>query len=201
MDIIRPATAVDIPSITAITNALLSTTTYEWRETPYSSDERREWLRDQEKAGRPVLVADDGGEVVGWTSYGDFTRFDTPTGLPVHGQSSIHVATSHWGRGVGRLLMTGLIDRARSDGRRVMVAAVDSSNGRAIEFHARLGLGRWPGCRGSVTSGANASTLSSSRRRSLTILADDDEADGRPTEKGLIVVESNAKSWNLNAWN
>jgi len=134
--------------MTAITNALLSTTTYEWTEHPYSAEERTEWVKNQEVAGRPVLVADDEGEVVGWTSYGDFRDSALRPGYRFTVENSIHVGESQWGRGIGWLLMSSLIDHARSDGKRVMVAAIDSSNKGAIGFHTRLGfqeVARMPG--------------------------------------------------------
>jgi phosphinothricin acetyltransferase len=63
-------------------------------------------------------------------------------------EHSIHVAESHWGRGIGRMLLTELEAHARAEGRRVMVAATDSSNVASIEFHKRLGyveVARMPG--------------------------------------------------------
>lgn len=69
---IREAAGADVPSITAIQNALLATTLYEWTETPYTEAERHDWLERQRAAGHPVLVADDAGAVVGWAAYGDF---------------------------------------------------------------------------------------------------------------------------------
>ena len=82
-----------------------------------------------------------------------------------------------------------------------MVAAVDSSNGRAIEFHARLGFGEVARMPGIGDKWGQRLDLVLLQKALLTILADDDETDGRPTAKGLISWNLNAKSWNLNAWN
>lgn len=146
--VVRAATSDDVAAITQIINALVGTTTYEWTEIPYSTDERMQWFRDKERTANPVLVADDGGQVVGWATFGDFRDSRRWPGYRFTVEHSIHVAESHWGRGVGRTLVIELANRARADGMRVMVAAIDSSNVRSIDFHARLGfteVARMPG--------------------------------------------------------
>jgi len=146
--VIRAATSDDVADITQINNALLGTTTYEWTEIPYSIDERVQWLRDKERSVNPVLVAEDGAQVVGWATFGDFRDSRRWPGYRFTVEHSIHVAESHWGRGVGRKLLIELANRARADGTRVMVAAIDSSNVRSIDFHLRMGfteVGRMPG--------------------------------------------------------
>jgi len=146
--LVRAATSNDVAAITRIFNALLETTTYEWTEDPYSTDERMQWLREKERAAHPVLVAADDGEVVGWATFGDFRDSRRWPGYRFTVEHSIHVAGSHWGRGVGRTLLIELARRARADGVRVMVAAIDSSNIRSIDFHARMGfveVARMPG--------------------------------------------------------
>ena len=99
-------------------------------------------------AGHPVLVAVDAEVVVGWATYGDFRDTGRWPGYRFTVEHSVHVAESHWGRGVGRALMVALVETARRAGKRVMVAAIDAGNVGSIEFHARLGfveVGRMPG--------------------------------------------------------
>ena len=145
---IREAGVDDVEAITALTNALISTTTYEWREAPFSVEDRRAWLAAKAAAGMPVLVADDGGDVVGWAGYGDFRDTGRWPGYRFTVEHTVHVREDHRGRGVGRRLMEALLDRALADGKRVMVAAIDASNVDSVLFHERLGfaeVGRLPG--------------------------------------------------------
>lgn len=145
---IRPGTASDLPAITAIHNALLETTTYEWTETPHSVEQRARWLDEQYADGWPVLVAVDDGEVIGWGAYGDFRDSTRWPGYRFTVEHSIHVAESHWGQGVGRALLVALADHARDAGKRVMIAGIDGSNDRSVRFHARFGfreVARMPG--------------------------------------------------------
>jgi L-amino acid N-acyltransferase len=135
---IREAGDGDVEAITALTNALIPTTTYEWREEPFTVEDRRAWLAAKAAAGMPVLVADDGGDVVGWAGYGDFRDTCRWPGYRFTVEHSVHVREDQWGRGVGRRLMEALLDRARADGKRVMIAAIDASNVDSVRFHERL---------------------------------------------------------------
>ena len=142
MVVIRDATTSDLPEITAIYNALLETTTHEWTETRHTVAEREEWLVEQAATGCPALVAVavDDDEVVGWATYGDFRDSQRWPGYRYTVEHSIHVREDCWGRGVGRALIDALVDRARRDGKRVMVAGIDGSNLGSIRFHERLGF-------------------------------------------------------------
>lgn len=145
---IRDAGPADLPGLTAIQNALLDSTTYEWTEVPHTVAERATWLARQHDNGHPALVAVDGGQVVGWAAYGDFRDSRRWPGYRFTVEHTVHVARSHWGRGVGRELVEALTERARRDGKRVMVAGIDGSNTDSIAFHARLGfheVARLPG--------------------------------------------------------
>jgi phosphinothricin acetyltransferase len=145
---IRAARPSDVPAITAIQNALLGSTTYEWTEAPFEVDDRLAWLTAKEAGGDAVLVAVDDDRVVGFAAYGDFRDTRRWPGYRFTVEHSVHVAESHWGAGVGRALMDALLEHARRRGKRVIVAAIDSSNTGSIAFHERLGfvvVARMPG--------------------------------------------------------
>jgi phosphinothricin acetyltransferase len=151
--LIRDAVDADLPAVTAILNEQLAATTYEWTETPHTVEERAAWLAGQRRLGHPVLVAVDDADadariVVGWAAYGDFRDSLRWPGYRPTVEHSVHIAERHWGRGIGRALLTALAERARASGKRVMVAAIDGSNQRSIAFHSRLGfreVARMPG--------------------------------------------------------
>ncbi len=148
MVLVRAATGHDVPAITAIQNSLLETTTHEWTEVLHTVDERARWLSAQRAAGNPALVAVEDGAVVGWAAYGDFRDSRRWPGYRFTVEHTIHVAADHWGRGVGLALVSALSEHARAAGKRVMVAGIDSTNQRSIDFHRRLGfdeVARMPG--------------------------------------------------------
>ena len=140
MATMRDATPADLPEITTIYNALLETTTHEWTEELHTVSERADWLTEQNAAGRPALVAVEDDEVVGWATYGDFRDSTRWPGYRHTVEHSIHVREDHWGRGIGRLLINALINRARAEGKHVMVAGIDAANEGSIRFHERLGF-------------------------------------------------------------
>lgn len=140
MMVIRDAVDGDVEAITAILNALLDTTTIEYRTEPHAVGERRVWLAERQASGDPVLVADDGGAVVGFASYAPFRDNRKWPGYRFTVEHSVHVAEAAWGTGVGRRLMDELIARAASAGLHAMVGAVDSANDGSVRFHERLGF-------------------------------------------------------------
>jgi phosphinothricin acetyltransferase len=144
---VRDATPQDLPEITAIYNALLETTTHEWTETLHTVAEREQWLADQNRSGHPALVAIESGEVAGWATYGDFRDSERWPGYRFTIEHSIHVREASWGHGIGRELVNALVERARREGKHVMVAGIDAANTGSIRFHERVGffeVGRLP---------------------------------------------------------
>lgn len=145
--IIRDAIDDDMPAVRDLYNALIPTTTVGWTEVLQTLRQRRAWYRKQQKAGFPVLVADDDGEVVGFAAYGSFRGEGKWPGYRFTVEHTIHVRESHWGRGVGRMLLTALAERACQSSIHVMVAAIDGDNEASIRFHESLGfaiVGRMP---------------------------------------------------------
>ena len=144
---IRDATNDDVESITGLYNALIPSTTVTWTETLDTTEHRLHWLRRQREEGLPVLVAEVDGAVVGFTAYEYFRGEGKWPGYGLTMELSIHVAESHWGRGVGRALIEALVTRALDAGVHVLVAAIDGANEASIRFHERLGfevVGRMP---------------------------------------------------------
>jgi L-amino acid N-acyltransferase len=145
--IIRDATREDMPALRRIYNALVLTTTVAWTETEQTLEQREAWFELQCERSNPVLVADDGGTVVGFASYGSFRGDGKWLGYRYTVEHTIHVAEPYWGSGVGRTLLEALIERARSSGLHVMIGAIDSENSSSLRFHERLGfveVGRMP---------------------------------------------------------
>jgi phosphinothricin acetyltransferase len=143
----RDAEDGDLPRIVELVNAFLATTTTEWRETPYTLDDRRTWLAQHREAAEPVLVADVNGDVAGFACYSDFRDSAKWPGYRFVVEHTIHVAEQYWGTGIGRSLIDALRWRAEAAGKRVMVAAIDGENAGSIRFHERCGfveVGRMP---------------------------------------------------------
>ena len=134
---IRSATTSDIAALTAIYNDVIATTNAIYREDQVDVSERMAWFEDKRAHGYPVIVADQEGEVVGYGVFGSF-RFGEGYNHTV--EHSVHVAQSHRGQGIGKEILEYLMRLAREQNRKVMVAAIDSTNLASIKLHAGYGF-------------------------------------------------------------
>lgn len=137
---VRHATRDDLPAVRDLFNALIATTTIAWREQAASLDEMGAWFTQQQAAGNPVLVADLDGVVAGYTCWSDFRGGDRFTCYRQTVEHTIHVNSDQHRQGLGRVLLTALIDEARGRDVHVMVAGVDADNTASIAFHLDLGF-------------------------------------------------------------
>jgi phosphinothricin acetyltransferase len=137
--IVRDARVDDMVVVCDLYNAVIGTTVA-WSETPESPDERMTWFEEQQHNGYPVLVADAGGEVVGFTSYGSFRGAGRWPGYRHTVEHTIHVDRDHWGAGIGRRMLAELIERASAVGMHAMIGAIDADNVASLRFHERLGF-------------------------------------------------------------
>lgn len=135
---IRDAGEADIEGIVAIYNDAVVHTTAIWNEATIDAADRRAWLADRARAGYPVLAAVDAdGVVLGYASFGDWRAWDGYRHTVEH---SVYVRAGQRGQGIGKALMLGLIDRARSIGKHVMVAGIEARNKESIRLHEQLGF-------------------------------------------------------------
>ena len=134
---IRDATEHDLPAIRAIYNDAVLNTTAIWNEQPVDLANRQAWFSARQAQQYPILVAVDNDEVTGYASFGDWRPFE---GFRYSVEHSVYVRNDQRGRGLGPRLMQALIERARSCGKHVMVAAIESGNLASIRLHERLGF-------------------------------------------------------------
>jgi L-amino acid N-acyltransferase YncA len=142
---IRDAAIVDLESITEIHNHAIVHTTAIWHEDQVDVDSRAVWLAERTRDGFPVIVAtDDDDSVLGYASFGHWRTY---SGYRHTVEHSVYVREGQRGRGIGRTLMTALLDRAHAQGVHVMIAAVESENLGSVVLHEKLGfveVGRLP---------------------------------------------------------
>ena len=134
---IRDATEHDLPAIRAIYNDAVLNTTAIWNEQPVDLANRQAWLSARQAQQYPILVAVENDEVTGYASFGDWRPFE---GFRYSVEHSVYVRNDQRGKGLGPRLMLALIERARSCGKHVMVAAIESGNLASIRLHERLGF-------------------------------------------------------------
>ncbi|MCE4058039.1 GNAT family N-acetyltransferase [Pseudomonas sp. Au-Pse12] len=135
---IRDALHADLPAIRDIYNDAVQNTTAIWNEQPVDLGNRQAWFSARQGQGYPILVIVNAEEqVLGYASFGDWRPFD---GFRHTVEHSVYVRSDQRGKGLGPLLMEVLVERARSAGKHVMVAAIESGNHASIRLHERLGF-------------------------------------------------------------
>ncbi|MEV0105338.1 MULTISPECIES: GNAT family N-acetyltransferase [Nocardia] len=135
---VREARTEDLPAILEIHNRAIAETTAIWDDEPVALDERIAWFRNRTEHGRPVLVAEVGGELAGYASYGPWRP---KSGYRHTVENSVYIADRFQRRGIGATLLAELIARAEQAGDiHAMVAAIESSNTGSIALHERFGF-------------------------------------------------------------
>ena len=137
--IVRAATVQDLPQMLAIYNdAVLHTTaTYDYEPRP--PEKQLEWFATKQQAGYPVLVADAGGQVAGFASYGAFRAW---AGYRFTVEHSVYVRPDCRRAGLGRSLLEALVQQASAQGYHVMVGGIDAANAASVALHESLGFER-----------------------------------------------------------
>jgi phosphinothricin acetyltransferase len=134
--LIRLATPSDLRAINAIYNHYVLTSTCTYQEEPETPEARAAWFAAHGPA-HPVTVATLNDAVVGWGSLSPFHRRAAYRHTV---ENSVYVAHDHLRRGVGRLLLADLIDRARAAGHHSILALIDAEQQPSIALHAQLGF-------------------------------------------------------------
>ncbi len=135
---IRQATPADAPAIAAIYNheVTTSTATFDIRER--TIEQQRDWLVERSGAFAAIVAVDStSGKVVGFASlspYKERPAYRTTV------EDSVYVDRAHGGRGIGRLLMSHLIDTARDHGFHSIIARIEATGDASRGLHAACGF-------------------------------------------------------------
>jgi L-amino acid N-acyltransferase len=139
---IRDAVQSDYEQITAIYNEVLTTSTVIYNDRPATVEERIAWGRGRVAQGYPVLVAAEGAHVAGFATFGEFRAWP---GYRFTVEGTVHIRSGMRSQGVGTELLKGILARAKTMGKHVMIAGVDAENAASLRFLERFGFER-AGC-------------------------------------------------------
>ncbi|MGJ3253775.1 MAG: N-acetyltransferase family protein [Elainellaceae cyanobacterium] len=138
---IRAATVDDLPSILEIYNDAIRNTTAVYGYNPVTLANRLEWFQAKQQHNYPVLVAETDSEtnahVIGFSSYGAFRDWDAYLHTV---ENSVYVHPHHRGQGVGKQLLSPLIEQANAQNMHAIVAGIDAMNQASIRLHQSFGF-------------------------------------------------------------
>lgn len=96
------------------------------------------WFGDKARSGFPVIAAvDEAGVLLGFGTYGQFRARPAYKYTVEH---SVYVHREHRRRGIGRALLTRLIELAVENQLHVLVGGIDATNAESIALHEQLGF-------------------------------------------------------------
>jgi len=129
---IRPMETSDWPAVKSVYEQGIATklATFET-----SAPEWVDW--DGAYLGGHRLVAEQGGQVVGWAALLPTSRRACYAGVV---ENSVYVAENSRGQGIGRALLERLLESADRAGFWTVQASVFADNAASIEFHKRCGF-------------------------------------------------------------
>lgn len=96
------------------------------------------WLTERDASRHPVLVAVDGDRVAGWAS---LSPWSDRGAYARTAEGSVYVHVEHRGKGIGKLLLSSLVARAREGGLGVIVARIAEGNPVSVRLFEGCGFG------------------------------------------------------------
>lgn len=136
--IVRPARLDDLPELVEIYNHYTLHTPITFDVHPQTVEQRRAWFDKYADAGRHrLLVAADGGKLVGYASSSQFRvkpAYDSTV------ETTVYCAPDQQRRGIGRALYSALFAGLRGEDIISYVAAITVPNEASLALHARFGF-------------------------------------------------------------
>jgi L-amino acid N-acyltransferase len=135
--LIREAVKEDLPQMLDIYNDVILHTTAVYNYDPHTLEMRIEWFQIKQQQGFPVFVAEEEGVIVGFSSIGPFRAWQA---YKYTVENSVYVKADCRGKGIGKKLMTPLIESAKKLGLHAIVAGIDATNEVSIMIHKQFGF-------------------------------------------------------------
>ena len=133
---IRPAKPADAGAIADIYNQGIEDRIATLETNLRTPDERRQWLAARSPR-HPVIVAEAGGQVVGW---GSLNVFNARKAYDSVADFSVYVERGWRGKGVGNRLLTRLIELGRELGYHKLVLSAFPWNTGGMTLYQKLGF-------------------------------------------------------------
>jgi phosphinothricin acetyltransferase len=133
---VRPAEAGDAAAVAEIWNPIIRDTTITFAPDPRTPEAVAALVAERHEAGHAFLVALDRDRVAGFAFYGQLRG---GKGYARTLEHTVQVAAACRGRGIGRLLMDALEDRAAAAGAHALFAGVSAENEAGRLFHEAIG--------------------------------------------------------------
>lgn len=136
---LRLATADDLVAINDIYNYYVPRSTCTYQLEPETLADRQLWFDEHSPDKYPVLVAEVDGRVAGW---GSLSKFRERAAYAPTVEASVYIHHQMHRRGLGRLLLRDLIERARAAGFHSIIGGASADQTASIALQESLGFRR-----------------------------------------------------------
>jgi phosphinothricin acetyltransferase len=134
---IKPASEEDAAQIAGIYAHHVRKGTASFDTEPRSIEATIAKIAECDARGWPFLICADGDAILG---YAYATQFRDRPAYGLACEDSIYVHPDHVGKGVGKLLLSALVEAAEAAGFRQMLAVVGGGEPASVALHASLGF-------------------------------------------------------------
>ena len=133
---LRSARLDDLDAITEIYNEAILKTAATFDTEPKTYEEQKKWF-DDHGSKNPILVAEQDGDIVGWAS---LSKWSDRCAYSDTAEISLYVRETHWGRGIGRCLMEGIIKEGKKARLHTIIARITEGNESSLHLHRSVGF-------------------------------------------------------------
>ena len=133
---LRDATVSDCQMMSDIYNHYVLHDTCTYTEVAETLAERIDWFQAHGPS-HPVIIADIDGQVAGWAS---LSRFRERSAYRFSVEDSVYLRPDMRGRGLGTVMLTNLVARARDLKHRAIIAGISAEQTASIKLHAKFGF-------------------------------------------------------------
>ncbi|MGB3335712.1 MAG: N-acetyltransferase family protein [Devosia sp.] len=135
--ILRPFEWRDIPAITAIYQHYVNETAITFDTEAPGEPAMADKFGHLVALGHPLIVAEEAGKVLGY-AYASFYRPRAAYRFTC--EDSIYLHPDATGKGLGKLMLTELIERSRAFGFKQMIAVITADTKISIAIHEKFGF-------------------------------------------------------------
>ena len=133
---IRVAEEKDIREVMSIYNKAILETVATFDTEIKTIEEMREWFKNHGPEN-PIIVAEIKDEIVGWAS---FSKYDDKKAYSDTAELSLYVDKSHQAKGIGKKLMSFILEKGKTAGFHTVIARITQVNEISINLHKKFGF-------------------------------------------------------------
>ncbi|MBM7703764.1 GNAT family N-acetyltransferase [Metabacillus iocasae] len=137
MAIIRQAKQDDLASLVDIYNQSVLQSTATFDLTPLSVEERKGWFATHQEPRFPLIVAEREEVVAGYASLSTYREKEAYKRTV---ELSIYVDEKQQGYGIGKQLMTAILEHAKQLNYHVVIAGITKGNDKSVKMHEQFGF-------------------------------------------------------------